>query len=225
MNRKNNPSLIFIMIISIISMAIIDSYIQPGYIVKSIIKLFIFLVIPILYSIKNKALSLIDYFKIKSIKEIMKSLILGLGIYGIIIAAYSILKNFIDLNNIQSILLNSLNVSKSNFVYVALYISFINSLLEEFFFRGFLFINFSKFMNRQKAYGISAFAFAIYHVAILSNWFNPILFIVAMIGLFIGGIIFNWLDEKNKNIYNSWLVHMFANFAINTIGLMMFNII
>ena len=80
-------------------------------------------------------------------------------------------------------------------------------------------------MTRWKAYVISAFGFSIYHVAILSNWFNPLLFIVALIGLFVGGVIFNWLDEKTENIYNSWLVHMFANFAINTVGLMMYNII
>ena len=29
-------------------------------------------------------------------------------------------------------------------------------------------------------------------------------------------------DEKYENIYLSWLVHMFANFATNTIGFMLF---
>ena len=39
-----------------------------------------------------------------------------------------------------------------------------------------------------------------------------------MVGLVIGGVIFNWLNEKLDTIYCSWLTHMFANFAINTIG-------
>lgn len=225
MSKKNNLNLIFITILSIISMAIVDSYIQPGYFVKSIIKILLFLVVPSLYSIKNNRIALIDFIKIKSKKEIIKSLILGLGVYLIIIVAYFILRSFINLVNIQNILSENLNVSKKNFIYVALYISFINSLLEEFFFRGFVFLNLNETITRYKAYLISGFAFSIYHVAILSNWFDPILFIVALTGLFIGGIIFNWLDEKNKNLYNSWLVHMFANFAINTIGLMMYNII
>lgn len=155
----------------------------------------------------------------------IKSLMLALAIYMGIMTAYFILRSFIDLDNIQNILSDSLNISKTNFIYVALYISFINSLLEEFFFRGFIFLNLNGTMTRWKAYVISAFGFSIYHVAILSNWFNPLLFIVALIGLFVGGVIFNWLDEKTQNIYNSWLVHMFANFAINTVGLMMYNII
>ena len=57
------------------------------------------------------------------------------------------------------------------------------------------------------------------------NWFNWILFIVAMLGLFIGGLLFNYLNEENENIYSSWLVHMFANFAINTVGFIMYGII
>lgn len=225
MRRGNNLTLFFIMILLMIFMAIVDSYIQPEYLIKSIIKIVLFLVVPTLYSIKNRELSLISFFKVKSAKEFIKSLILALGIYGTIIIAYFVLRSFIDLDNIQNILSNNLNVSERNFIYVALYISFINSLLEEFFFRGFIFLNLNKTMTQWKAYVISAFAFSIYHVAILANWFKPILFIVALVGLFIGGIIFNWLDAKSKNIYNSWLVHMFANFAINTIGLMMYNII
>ncbi|HHV26902.1 MAG TPA: CPBP family intramembrane metalloprotease [Tissierellia bacterium] len=225
MHKKDNLYLITIMIFAIIIMAVIDSYIQPGYLMKSIFKIFLFLIVPILYSMKNNNLSLAKLFHINSKNQIINSLILGLGVYGIIIGAYFVLKNFIDLNNIQNILLDSLKVSKKNFIYVAIYISFINSLLEEFFFRGFVFLNLNKTMTRIKAYGISAFAFAIYHLAILSNWFNPILFMISMLGLFVGGLIFNWLNERNENLYNSWLVHMFANFAINTIGLMMYNII
>lgn len=225
MTKKNNLSLILNIIIPIILMYIIDSHIQPGYLLKSIIKVSLFLITPILYSAKTNRIIIKESFKIKSQRQFIISLVLALGVYVFIITAYFILKSFINLNNIQSILNNNLNVSKENFIYVALYISFINSLLEEFFFRGFIFLNLSKIITTSQAYIISSFAFSIYHVAILSNWFNPVLFIVALIGLFVGGLIFNWLNKKNKNIYNSWLVHMFANFAINTIGLMMYNII
>ena len=32
-------------------------------------------------------------------------------------------------------------------------------------------------------------------------------------------------DEKYNNIYSSWLVHMCANFAINTVGFILFGIL
>ena len=67
--------------------------------------------------------------------------------------------------------------------------------------------------------------FAFYHVGMTSGWFNPIIYALSLIGLFVGGCIFNYLNEKCENIYTSWLVHMFANFAINTIGFILFGII
>ena len=79
--------------------------------------------------------------------------------------------------------------------------------------------------TRKNAYIISAGLFALYHVMLMDSWFNPYLFVLAMFGLFTGGLIFNYLNEKNKTILNSWIVHIMANLAINHIGLMMFNIV
>ena len=53
------------------------------------------------------------------------------------------------------------------------------------------------------------------------GWFSPVLFLLALTGLAAGGMIFNFLNEKAETIYCSWLVHMFANFAINTIGFLL----
>ena len=57
------------------------------------------------------------------------------------------------------------------------------------------------------------------------GWFSPLVFIIVMAGLFAGGMIFNYLNEKSGTVYPSWFVHMFANFAINTVGFMLFGII
>jgi len=108
---------------------------------------------------------------------------------------------------------------------VAIYISLINSLLEEFFFRGLGFLTLKKMTSRKFAYLFSAATFSLYHIAIMTSWFAPFLFIVLILSLFVAGIFFNWLNEKNHNIYSSWIVHMGANFAINTIGFILFGIL
>ena len=145
---------------------------------------------------------------------------LGLGVFVFVQAGYFVLKGFIDLNNISAVLENNLGISKENFIFVSLYISFFNSLLEELFFRGFSFLTLKKY-----SYIISAFAFSIYHVSILANWFNPIIYIIFITGLFVTGLFFNLLNDRYDNIYNSWIVHMAANISINIIGFMMFGII
>lgn len=222
---KTKQGIMVISVLSLVGMFIVDYFIQPGYLMKSMIKIILFLIIPLTFIKLDKSISINEYFSISSKKQLLISLGLGICVYIIILGAYFILKSFINLDNIKDILLESLNVDKDNFVFVALYISFINSLLEEFFFRGFIFLGLLKISGRFNAYVLSAFAFAIYHVAIMVGWFSIALFLVALSGLFIGALIFNYLNEKNINIYNSWLVHMFANFAINTVGFIMFGII
>ena len=223
--NKTKRGLIITLILSIFIMFIIDYYVKPGYVPKSIVKIILFLILPLVFTAKDKNISNKDYFKIKNKRKLIKSLLLGIGVYIIILGAYFILKDFINLDNIKERLLESISVNKSNFVIISIYISFVNSLLEEFFFRGFIFLGLKKLGKRIYAHIISGLAFAIYHVAIMFNWFNWQLFIVAILGLFIGGILFNYLNEENENIYSSWLVHMFANFAINTVGFIMYGII
>lgn len=221
-SKNTTMGIISLLLFSCFTMFIIDAYLPLEYFTKSFIKINLFLVLPIVYSIYNKSLEVKNYFKLKSKKQLLVAILLGLTVYLFIIGSYFISRTFIDLNNISASLGNDLNISGKNFIYVAVYISFVNSLLEEFFFRGFVFLSLKRFTSRKFAYLLSSVSFSLYHVAIILNWFNIFIFILILIGLAIAGLLFDWLNEKNGNIYNSWLVHMFANFAINSIGIFMF---
>ena len=97
--------------------------------------------------------------------------------------------------------------------------------MEEFFFRGFAFLTLKGVSSRRFAYFFSSGIFSLYHIAMMIGWFSPLVFIIVITGLFVGGLLFDYLNEKTGTIYPSWLVHMFANFAINTIGFILFGII
>ena len=47
----------------------------------------------------------------------------------------------------------------------------------------------------------------------------PLLFVLMLAALFGCGLFFDLLDTKRELIWVSWLVHLFANLAINTIGM------
>jgi hypothetical protein len=49
--------------------------------------------------------------------------------------------------------------------------------------------------------------------------------ILLLAGLFVGGCIFNYLNDSSETVYPSWFVHMCANFAINTVGFILFGVI
>ena len=222
MNKKKELMAI-IMLISICCaiMALVDGFIQPDYAVKSAIKIVLFLICPMIYSLVHKDINLKSLFRWNK-KGAKLTIILAGAVYMIIVVAYSLTKGIFDFSGITKSLSNNIGVTGERFIWVALYISFINSLLEEFFFRGFAFLTLKKLTTRKVAYIFSAIVFAVYHIAMMKGWFSIYLYIITLIGLFIGGLIFNYLNEKNENIYSSWLVHMFANFAINTIGFILF---
>lgn len=222
---KSIKGILSIALMATIIMYMVEGFIKMDYSQKSTVKILLFMVLPIIYTLYDKNITVKDHFKIRAKKILIYSSLLGLSIYLMILAAYFVLKDFIDLSSIIEILDKNVGVSKNNFLRTAFYISLVNSLLEEFFFRGFMFANLSRISGRKFAYGISAFVFSVYHVAIMGSWFSPIIFALAMLGLFVGALIFNYLTEKGGNIYNSWLVHVMANLSINTVGLIMFGII
>lgn len=223
-NRQATLSIIFIAILGCILMALVEILITPSYSVKSLIKIFIFLILPLVICMKNKSISFKSLFTGNK-KSIIFALILGIGVYIFILGAYFVLGPYFDFSMVTTSLENNLGINKENFLFIALYITVINSLLEEFFFRGFSFLSLKQVSSRKFAYIFSAIAFAIYHVAIMNNWFTLPLFILLIVSLFIAGLLFNYLNERFNNIYVSWIVHMSANLAINTVGFILFGII
>ena len=225
LNKKNLYVTLSVVICSL-GMSLVDGIVRPQYFIKSLIKIALFLIIPLIYFFVNKdeQKSLKDLFK-PSRRDLLLALSLGAAIYVIILGGYFLLRGIIDFSGIADKLTGDVGVTKENFLLVSLYISFANSLLEEFFFRGFAFITLKKTSSRKFAHSFSALLFSLYHAGMMIGWFNIGIVLLALVGLYVGGVIFNVLNEKSGNIYPSWLTHMFANFAINTIGFILFGMI
>lgn len=219
---KRRARIIGITVFACIIMGIVDSIIQPGYLVKSILKIMLFSLLPVLYALRHKECDLKGLFAFRK-NGFYIAIALGVGVYTVILTAYILFRNVFDFSGLTSSLTASTGVSKENFLFVALYISFVNSFLEEFFFRGFSFLSLKECSNRNLAYTFSSAMFALYHIAMMVGWFSLPVVLLALLGLYIGGIIFNYINERFNTIYLSWLVHMFANFATNTIGYILFD--
>ncbi len=226
MKTSTNKSILMVILIVgfCVLMAVVDGIFKADYFIKSAIKFVLFLILPLVYSRFDKEIKIREIFKLKK-RGINLAVVLGVSVYVVILGGYLLLRGFFDFSNITGTLTENIGVSGKNFIFVSLYISFVNSLLEEFFFRGFAFLNLKRIRGRNFAYVFSAAAFAIYHIAMMIGWFGPGLFLLVLAGLFAGGLIFNFLNEKSATIYPSWLVHMFANFAINTVGFILFGLI
>ncbi len=210
-----------LVIFACLIMGIVDAVIQPGYLIKSVIKIILFLFIPVIYGFVNRECEIKKLIKPTG-KGFLLAFVLGVSVYVVILGAYLIFRNIFDFSSLVGSLNETTGVNKSNFIWVAIYISFINSFLEEFFFRGYAFLMMKRFYKKWFAYVFSSLTFAFYHIAMMIGWFGLPVILISLSGLFVGGMIFNKFDDKSENIYLSWLVHMFANFATNSIGFILF---
>ena len=217
MKKRSTVLVLTVTAVCCVAMALVDGVLRPGYAVKSAIKAALFMLIPLIASKTDRSVRYLSLLRPKK-KGLLQAVALGIGIYAVILGGYFLLSPYFDFSQIAGALTENAGVTKENFLYVSLYISFANSFLEEFFFRGFVFTNLKRLSGRKLAYWFSASAFSLYHVAMMIGWFSPALFLLVMAGLLAGGLIFNWLNERLDTIYCSWLTHMFANFAINTVG-------
>lgn len=225
MSKRERACVIgIIVLLACAVMAIVDGIVQPPYIIKSAIKLVCFVAVPIIYMVCSRD----DRFRTclkPNKKRILLAFAIGIGVYGVIVGGYFLLRGVIDFSGITGSLINGEGVTRENFVYVALYISFVNSFCEEMLFRGLAFGALGGAVSRRISYPFSALTFAAYHVAIMTGWFSPLIFVLMIVGLAVGGMIFNRIDDGADSIYPSWIIHLFANLGINTVGLILFGII
>ena len=214
MNRKAFCIILGICLACLV-MALMETVFQPGYVVKSAVKAALFL---------GTVLYLGSLRGLLRREGLGTAAALGAGIYGVILGAFLLFRSFIDLDAIAAGLLGKEGIRRENFLWAALYISIVNSGLEELLFRGLGYLELRKFASESFAMVVSAAAFAAYHIAILDGWFSWWMYALCMLGLFLGGLIFNFLDRRGS-ILPGWLAHAAANLAINTIGAMMYGFV
>ncbi len=213
-------------LLACICLYIVEQHFGASYVVKTASKLILFVGFPLIYmrfmrkstGEEERNLTKIDR------RHFSLGIFFGAISFAIIIIAYFLFNRAINLQDIARDL-NAKNITSDNFIFIGLYITFGNSFLEEFFFRGFVFLSLYEMKKEKLAYVFSSLLFGLYHIAIFKTWFSLGIIVLCMIGLVTVGFIFNWLDTKSNNFINSWIVHILADSAIILIGLKMFQII
>lgn len=228
MTAKNKN--LFIIISSLVACSILyyfEQGIGVSYVIKTAAKLLFFVPMPFVYIKYIKKQRVSEGLNIQRMtgKELLFGLVSGMVFSAVIFITYFILKSQIDFGSILSELQTKLKITPLGFIFVAIYISTCNSFLEEFFFRGYIFLNLYEGGLKWTAYLYSSLLFALYHLMMLKDWFTLPILLLSIFGLASVGAIFNWMDVKSKNFLNSWMAHGIANVAIMLIGFKLFGMI
>jgi membrane protease YdiL (CAAX protease family) len=94
-----------------------------------------------------------------------------------------------------------------HYLAMALGISFVHSMLEEYYWRWFVYGISGKNI-------LSAVTFSLHHFIVLNYYFNILVALALTTLVALGGIIFNFLYAKEKNIWGAWAAHVGADLFI-----------
>jgi membrane protease YdiL (CAAX protease family) len=113
--------------------------------------------------------------------------------------------------------------SPAAFLVMAAFISVGHSLLEEYYWRWFVFGRLRRRVPVGWAVVISALAFTAHHVIILAVYVRgPEAFLTRVLplslGIAVGGAVWAWLYHRTGSIYAPWVSHLLIDAAIMAVG-------
>jgi membrane protease YdiL (CAAX protease family) len=107
------------------------------------------------------------------------------------------------------------------FLTFAVFISVAHSLLEEYYWRWFVFGRLRTLLALWPAIVVSSVGFMAHHVIVLHVYF-PHNFLTAVLpfslGVAVGGAVWAWLYARSGSLYSPWLSHLLIDAALMGLG-------
>jgi len=138
----------------------------------------------------------------------------GIG-FGTIFITYWLLRDQIDPQTLKTEVAKLYPLTIKDYFAVGAVIILINPIMEEFFWRGYVFRKYHERFGGGLWLGVF---FAFHHIIIFAQWFEPLPLMIASFGLAAVGVFFNFLYTRTQNLYACWSCHAFADIAIVWIG-------
>lgn len=142
---------------------------------------------------------------------------LALGLVGgvTVVAAYEfVLRERIDPAQVREMARANHMLARGNFLLVAAYICVLNSLLEEFVWRWFVFSRFEQLLPRAAALFAAALAFTLHHTLILASQFGAELAWIGSLAVLVAGLCWSWLFARTRSIWSAWASHALVDVAV-----------
>ena len=107
---------------------------------------------------------------------------------------------------------------RENFVLFAICLSFIHSLLEEVYWRWFVYGNLRHLCGRWWAHGIAGIGFAAHHLVITLQFFPAPMAVFLSLCVAVGGVIWTLMYERQGTILGCWISHACVDVLLMVIG-------
>lgn len=156
-------------------------------------------------------------------KTYLPAILIGTSFLIIIYLFFTLLnKHIIDSNQIN-ILMKEWNFDRKNLLLLLIIMIFGNSILEEIYWRGYIFYKFKLKTNIKNVVFLSALFYCSYHFIITYNLFSLLYGIIFTLVIFFTGIFWGYIRYKFQTIYIPLISHLLADLSIMVIYLKYIN--
>jgi membrane protease YdiL (CAAX protease family) len=159
-----------------------------------------------------------------SSKGIGLGIVFGLAVAGATLGLYHVLRTqpfFTEAVGAIQQKISGMNLaSPAVFVGVGIFYSLLHSLLEEYYWRWFVFGQLREIVAIRSAILISSLGFMAHHVLVIGSYFgyfSPATWLFSL-AVALGGGVWAWLYQRTDSLVGPWISHLFVDAAIFTIG-------
>lgn len=219
-NSRQNAPLALFLLVSAASFGIAARFYIPGLIGQffyAATRVWI-LVLPLIWFLK------VDRGKFSlsrpSQQDLLVGTILGFLMFSIIAGAYCLVgQHWIDPVNVR---VKAQQVGLLNpiaYLISAFYFTFINSLVEEYIWRWFVYRKCEVLVPGTRAVCLAALFFTLHHIiALVAFTGDGLIVIFGSLGVFVAGAIWSWCYLTYRSLWACYISHLLADLVIALIG-------
>ena len=149
-------------------------------------------------------------------------LLLGMAIAAFIVAGFWLVgRRIVDIETLrQAAAANGLD-QPARYLALVTVLTLVNSLLEEYVWRWFVYRQCERLLPPAIAVIASALMFTLHHAVALRAQMGWAPTLLACSGIFIGGCAWSWLYRRYRSIWPCYLSHILADAAVFSVGWML----
>ncbi len=110
---------------------------------------------------------------------------------------------------------------RDHFWLFAIFISFVHSLVEEYYWRGFVFGQLRQLRRLGSiwlAHVLAGLAFSLHHIVITTQFFPFVPGLGMGLAVGVGGVAWSLLYQRHGHLYGAWISHLIVDLVLMTIG-------
>lgn len=170
------------------------------------------------YFIQHQPLRIPNLARQGMVPGLVSALLLASVIF---LSYWWIAKPFLDESALKNMLKGVGITHVYQYLLLAIYLTFVNSLIEEYVFRWFFYKQFQRIFSDHFAIVASALLFTLHHSVVLAAYVPWYFNALASLGVLSGGLLWSWLYYRYGQIWPSYVSHIGADVGVFLIGYQM----